>query len=218
MTSNRMVNGVDLDNWFDPYISGTQPAATGYKVGGVDLNTRYAPLYLGIQAALTGYAVNGADLNTLFAKIGTAQYVLASPGYPNLDGSAVGLAGSTLYTASVGLGLNSDGNWAASSTVTPTWGSWYAGAPIAGIGDNYFVLYTITGLTNGIAGITITNNASTRTPLSADVGCTISLKAGAGGAHQFLETGTLNIQISNSAGTVLSNVTVNVELTVTIEN
>ena len=212
MTSGYQVNGVDLDNWFDPYISGTQPAATGYKVGGVDLNTRYAPLYLGIQAALTGYEVNGADLNTLFAKIGTAQYVLASPGYPNLDGSASGSAGSNLYTASVDLVLNSDGTWGAGSTVTPTSGSWYAGAPIAGIGDNYKVLYTITGLT----GTKIINNASTPTPLSADVGCTISLTEGAGGAHQFQATGTLNIQISNSAGTVLSNVTVNVGLTVTI--
>ena len=215
MTSGYQVSGVHLDNWFDPYISGTQPAATGYKGGGVDLNTRYAPLYLGVQAALTGYAVNGADLNTLFAKLGTAQYVLASPGYPNLDGAVSGSAGFT-YTASVYLVLNSDGTWTADSTVTPTSGDWFQGAPLAGAGNNYFVLYTITGLTNGIAGITITNNASTRTPLSADVGCTISLTGDAGGAYQFQETGTLNIQISNSAGTVLSDVTVNIGLRVTI--
>ena len=55
-----------------------------------------------------------------------------------------------------------------------------------------------------------------RKRLSTDVACTISLTAGAGGAHQFQETGTLNVQISNSAGTVLSNVTVDVGLIVTI--
>ena len=54
------------------------------------------------------------------------------------------------------------------------------------------------------------------TSLSTDVGCTISLTGGAGGAYQFQATGTLNIQISNSAGTVLSDVTVNIELKVTI--
>ena len=112
--------------------------------------------------------------------------------------------------------LNVNGTWRTESTVTPDSGNWYTGAPINDIGANYNVLFTIAGLKNGVAGITITNSAATVTSLSTDVACTISLTGGAGGAHQFQEIGTLNIQISNSAGTVLSNVTVNVMLTVTI--
>ena len=222
MSSNLLSKAVghpDLDAVFAAYVSGTSPAATGLMVAAVDIATRYEPLINGTQAPATGFLTQQpghADLCTLFAALGSTQNVLASPGYPNLDGSASGSAGSTLYTASVNIVLNANGTWYAESSVTPTSGNWYSGAPINGVGADYNVLYTIAGLKNGVAGITITNSAATVTSLSSDVGCTISLTGGAGGAHQFQETGTLNIQISNSAGTVLSDVTVNIGLTVTI--
>ncbi len=209
----------DLDAVFAAYVSGTSPPATGLLVAGVDIATRYAPLAEGTEAPATGLLteqLGHADICTLFAALGSTQNVLASPGYPNLDGSASGSAGSTLYTASVNIVLNANGTWYAESSVTPTSGNWYSGAPINGVGADYNVLYTIAGLKNGVAGITITNSAATVTSLSSDVACTISLTGGAGGSHQFLATGTLNIQISNSAGTVLSDVTVNIGLTVTI--
>ena len=222
MSSNLLSKAAghpDLDAVFAAYVSGTSPAATGLMVAAVDIATRYEPLINGTQAPATGFLTQQpghADLCTLFAALGSTQNVLASPGYPNLDGVASGSNGSTLYTASVTIVLSANGTWFAESTVTPTSGSWYSGAPINGVGADYNVLYTITGLKNGVDGITITNSAATVTSLSTDVGCTISLTAGAGGAHQFQETGTLNIQISNSAGTVLSDVTVNIGLTVTI--
>ena len=209
----------DLDAVFAAYVSGTSPPATGLLVAGVDIATRYAPLAEGTEAPATGLLteqLGHADICTLFAALGSTQNVLASPGYPNLDGVVSGSNGSTLYTASVNIVLNANGTWSAESTVTPTSGSWYSGAPINGVGADYNVLYTITGLKNGVGGITITNSAATVTSLSTDVGCTISLTGGAGGAHQFQQTGTLNVQISNSAGTVLSDVTVNIGLTVTI--
>ena len=222
MSSNLLSKAVghpDLDAVFAAYVSGTSPAATGLMVAAVDIATRYEPLINGTQAPATGFLTQQpghADLCTLFAALGSTQNVLASPGYPNLDGSASGSAGSTLYTASVNIVLNANGTWYAESSVTPTSGNWYSGAPINGVGADYNVLYTIAGLKNGVAGITITNSAATVTSLSSDVACTISLTGGAGGSHQFLATGTLNIQISNSAGTVLSDVTVNIGLTVTI--
>ncbi len=216
---SKAAGNPDLDAVFAAYISGTSPPATGLTVAGVDIATRYAPLIDGTQAPATGLLTEQpghADICTLFAALGSTQNVLASPGYPNLDGVVSGSNGSTLYTASVNIVLNANGTWSAESTVTPTSGSWYSGAPINGVGADYNVLYTITGLKNGVGGITITNSAATVTSLSTDVGCTISLTGGAGGAHQFQQTGTLNVQISNSAGTVLSDVTVNIGLTVTI--
>ena len=218
MSSGFLTGTADLDTVFAPYVTGTQPAATGFIVSGVgDLNTRYAPIAFGTAAAATGFLIStGADLNTLFAAYGSLQNVIAQPGYPNLDDTASGSAGSTLSTASVNIVLNANGTWTTESTVTPDAGNWYSGAPINGVGANYNVLFTIGTLKNGVDGITISNSAATPTSLSTDVGCTISLTAGAGGSHQFQETGTINIQISNSAGTILSNVTVNIRLTVTI--
>ncbi|ODT97387.1 MAG: hypothetical protein ABS82_00065 [Rhodanobacter sp. SCN 67-45] len=74
------VNGVPLDQIFDPYVSGTKAAITGYTVmiAGVatDLRDLFAPIYLGSSAAPTKYKVNNADLNTIFAAKGTAQYAL----------------------------------------------------------------------------------------------------------------------------------------------
>ena len=70
-------NGQDLDDVFDPYVTGTSPAATGFILSsGVDLNTRYAPLFFGSSASATGLQIsNGNDLNTLFAAKGTAAYL-----------------------------------------------------------------------------------------------------------------------------------------------
>lgn len=74
------VKGVGLDQIFDPYVSGTKAAITGYtvKIAGVDTDLRdiFAPLYLGTTAAPTNYKVKGADLNTFFAAKGTASYTL----------------------------------------------------------------------------------------------------------------------------------------------
>lgn len=69
-------NGQDLDDVFDPYVTGTSPAATGYLLSSdIDLNTRYAPIVFGSAASATGLLIsNGNDLNTLFSAKGTAQY------------------------------------------------------------------------------------------------------------------------------------------------
>lgn len=74
------VNGVGLDQIFDPYVSGMKATLTGFTVNGVDLRDLFAPLYLGTSAAPTKYEVNGADLNTIFAAKGTAKYNLPIDG------------------------------------------------------------------------------------------------------------------------------------------
>lgn len=76
MPTNYKVNGVDLDQIFDPYVSGTKPAATHYTVNGVDLRDIFAPRYLGTSAPVTHYTVNGVDLNQIFAAKGSITYSL----------------------------------------------------------------------------------------------------------------------------------------------
>ena len=208
----------DLDTVFAPYSTGTSPPATGFTVGGVDIATRYAPLVLGTQAAATGLLTKQsghADLNTLFAAYGSIQNVIVNPGYSNLNAFASGAAGSQLYTASTNIVLNSNGTWVESTTATPSSGNWYTGAPISGVGSNYYVLYNFVTQDN-LSGITITNSAKTVTSLSTDVSFVISLTYGAGGSSSKQFYGSLEIQISNSSGTVLSDQTINISLTVNI--
>lgn len=76
MATNYKVNGVDLDQIFDPYMSGTKPAPTKYTVNGVDLKDIFAPRYLGASAPVTKYTVNGVDLNQIFAAKGSVNYNL----------------------------------------------------------------------------------------------------------------------------------------------
>lgn len=88
MPSGYDVNGIDLDNIFAPYASGTKPPATGYDVGGVDLNQRYDPISQGSAAQATGYKIaGGADLNTLFAAISTTTVTVTTQP-ANVSGSA----------------------------------------------------------------------------------------------------------------------------------
>ena len=221
MASNLLSNASghpDLDTVFAPYSTGTSPAATGLLVGGVDIATRYAPLVLGTQAPATGFLTQQsghADINTLFAAYGSVQNVLSNPGYSALYNVASGASGSSLYTATTSIVLNSNGTWSEDTTQTPASGIWYSGAPINGIGGTYYVLYAVTA-SDSMAGVTITNSAKTVTSLSTDVSCVISLSYGAGGTSSRTWLGSLNIQISNAAGTVLSNQTVGISLTVNI--
>lgn len=143
MTFKYNVNGVGLDQIFDPYVSGTKAITTKYTVNGVDLKDLFAPIYLGSSAAATNYKVNGADLNTLFAKKGTAKYSLP------IDGN--------LYTADVGRGtaalaitISSDGTYIVQQTgptvVTLDSGTWL---PSGQSVSSYTVMFTMMGFASG---------------------------------------------------------------------
>lgn len=72
----RNAAGVDFDSLFDPYVSGTKPAATGFRdSGGVDLNQRYAPIAVGTKGPNVGHRTSaGLDVSNLWAAHGTASY------------------------------------------------------------------------------------------------------------------------------------------------
>lgn len=88
MTTGIQSKGVDLDSIFDPYVTGTSPAANGIQVNGTDIHTRYAPLLYGTAAAATGILCepggsgSAVDLNTLYAAHGTAKYSTPDNGTP----------------------------------------------------------------------------------------------------------------------------------------
>ncbi|MHB8388234.1 MAG: hypothetical protein ACYDBH_01475 [Acidobacteriaceae bacterium] len=212
----------DLDAVFAPYTTGTSPPATGVLVAGVDIaSNRYAPIVQGTAAADTGILTEqagNADISTLFAAAGTVQEVIASPGYSNLSSSAEGASGSQIYTATASIYLNSNGTWDEGTTNIPASGIWYQGAPITGIGDSYQVEYTVTGsLLVGNPAVIITNGAATFTALSSNISCQISLRYGAGGSSTKIANGDLQVQIANSSGVVLSNITLSVHLEVIID-
>lgn len=112
-TGFRNASGVDFDSIFDPYISGTKPAATGYRTSdGVDLNQRYAPLSFGSQAAVTGYRLsNGADVNTLWAKKGTAVYDTPIAINGKTYSSQLTLTNGQSGSATIGFEMTSSTTW-----------------------------------------------------------------------------------------------------------
>lgn len=202
MTSGRSVNGVDLDNWFDPYISGTQPAATGYQVAGVDLNQRYAPLYLGVQAALTGYAVNGADLNTLFAKIGTAQYLLPINGVKYSAVCQIPSGGSGQSSCS--FGFTSATQYCIQTQTTygptsPTTTDYYFAVPAAM--TQVRLILTVVG--GPYSGVTMSNNATALTAISTNVAATVTLGPFGDTSGTHTAQYTLEVQFADASGTIL---------------
>ena len=118
-------HGVGLDAIFDPYVSGTKAAVTGYKVNGVDLKDIFAPIYLGTSAPVTGYKVNGADLNTIFAAHGSAHYNI-----PGLQGNtysvaavASGVSGQPGASVNCSLAFNNTGLYSLTANVVSSGGS-----------------------------------------------------------------------------------------------
>lgn len=67
MTSGFKASGVDLDDIFAPYISGTKAAVTGFTVAGADLKDRFQKYTSGPKVAATGHNVAGVDLCNIFA-------------------------------------------------------------------------------------------------------------------------------------------------------
>lgn len=174
----------DFDDLFDPYVTGTPPAATGYDVLGVDLAGRYAPLIFGTQGPDVGYTIaGGADLATLWAAKGTASYVSPTAGLPDEVYVFVGSSSApVIAVSSFSLARNGTTSWTPSGS-----GAWYPSAP-AGIGDGYDVEFII----SGGAGGTLSGSAlGTRLPLSSARGLTLTVS-------------------TNSSATATRNVTANI--------
>lgn len=168
MPSGFRYFGVDFDDLFDPYVTGSPPAATGFRtVGGVDTAGRYAPLIFGTQRADVDYQIaSPADVATLWAAKGTASYVSSTAGLPDEIYVYVGSSsGPVVAVASFSLARNGTTSWSGGS------GAWYPSAP-AGIGDGYDVEFTV----SGGAGGTLSGSAlNTRLPLSSPRGLTLTV-------------------------------------------
>lgn len=209
MTSGIASKGVDLDNIFDPWLSGTSKArATGISVAGSDLNNRFAPLIYGSSAAATGIQSQGDDLNTLFAAKGTAKYSLPINGQTYGASENTGASGGASATLTVT--LHADGTYdviAFQSKHVPTnttraSGTWNTfGAPSSG----FQVLYTLTTVSEeGNAGST--NGAPTYTTLNTDISAKVQANAASPSSGSNDITCTLRIQIRNaSSGQVVSD-------------
>lgn len=98
MGSGYTVNGADLDDYFEPYTSGTKAAATNKKVNGVDLNQRYAKYTSGTKAPTTGHTVNGTDLRNIFAAK-TSYIAPTLTASADLTVSVQALQGTTSYSS-----------------------------------------------------------------------------------------------------------------------
>lgn len=167
MPSGYKSGGVDFDDLFDPYVTGTPPAATGYRVAGVDLAGRYAPLVYGTQRADVGYRIaGGADVATLWAAKGTAHYVDANAGLPaEVAIYVAGSSGPLTATASFNLFRNGTTTWDPSGA-----SAWYPSGA-AGIGDSYEVMFEVLA---GSIGTLSGSALSTWLALSSTRGLTLT--------------------------------------------
>lgn len=152
MPSGYRYLGVDWDDLFDPYVTGTPPAATGFRSLGVDTAGRYAPIAFGsLRADVLCRIVSTADVKTLWAAKGTATYVDTNCGLPALiEAQANGTSGPLTATGAFNLFRNGTTSWSPPSSSS----AWY---PTGGatIGDLYEVRFTQTA-TNSIGTLTAT--------------------------------------------------------------
>lgn len=158
----KAANGQTLDQFFDPYVTGTSPPATGLlNDQGTDIASNvFAPISFGSMATtatglLTKQAGN-ADIRTLFAAKGTAQYLIATPSY---NGALIVTTGTGSLV--VWIQVNPDGTWQSSDG---NGGYWYGASPTPGIGSSYQILATV----GGGAGA-VTNGAAAYTTISSSI-------------------------------------------------
>lgn len=204
MATGYKSGGVDFDNLFDPYVTGTPPAATGYLVAGVDLAGRYAPLVYGTQRANVGYRIlGGADVATLWAAKGTARYVSSNCGLPVLiNAQANGTSGPLTATGQFSLFRAGTTSW---SPPASSAGEWYQFAP-PGIGDQYEVRFTQTA-TNSIGSL----SATLGTWLSLSTTRTVSLSATRTTQGETSATRTILVEIRVNGGAVQASHSVDME-------
>lgn len=147
------VNGQDIEEYFEPYVSGAKAITTSHEVSGVDLKDIFAPWTSGALAPATGFKVAGADINTLFQSSGGGggTGIVAAPGYAGAHYSTALFEGGTdPVLASAFFELFDNGTWELrdqASTVLGS-GNWYL--PTTGsIGAGYQAKATVTALNGG---------------------------------------------------------------------
>lgn len=144
MTSGlKIAGGLDLDDVFAAYVSGTKPANTGFTVAGADIKDRFQPYVSGDKAAITNYKVGGVDLRDIFSIYGPSG--LVALGLADEYESFHAGSGASVIVK-VTLTIKSDGTWLvtklgiASLTGSPTSGDWHS-VPASGVGAGYEVRF-----------------------------------------------------------------------------
>lgn len=204
MPTGFKVDTKDLDDVFDPYVTGTKPALTTYKAGTQDLRDRYAPIVYGTAAPVTNFAINGgADLNTLFAAKGTAAYTLPIDGQRFTAGGVAATGQAAHAYARFNIAAS---GWTVttSGTNNPTVTKASGDVPVSA----KFIQITATwenapGDTN--AGL-VSNECQVDTaiPAVAAIGCTVKETASDTTAQTSYE---LHITMKDAFGTVISSTT-----------
>ena len=199
MTSGIASKGVDLDNIFHAYVSGTHPPATGIKVNGVDIATRYQPLP-GTAAPATGIMTGGADLNTLFST--TASTPLPIDGETFTGAVTVTTGSKTAFIAFAIVNGNSYQVTGASDTGT----KWLGGGtvPAGAITVKYtFGAYTVPSGSD--AGGSTTNDASSATAVSGNPGASYVTNSWGSSAGTHERQYPFTIDFYNSSGANISH-------------
>lgn len=202
------VKGVGLDQIFDPYISGTKAALTGYtvKISGVDTDLRdiFAPLYLGTTAAPTNYKVKGADLNTFFAAKGTASYTLPFNGVTYTSGVNI-TSGSA--SAQIGFRILSGSTYQIYGTNSLGGSTSYISGPIpagAVTVQCTFGTYAVgVGFTD--AGGSTSNGAATPTAVSGNPSAQYSTATNTSTSGSKQRNYPLTVDFFNAGGTNISH-------------
>ena len=178
MASGYRSGGIDFDDLFDPYVSGTKSIVTGRRVNGVDLRERYAPLSVGSKRADVGYRVNGVDVSNLWAAKGTASYWISGLGGKALRAVDTAVTNQEWLYASVSVSLQPNGTWTVSGGTyagavaqpNPTSGTWLT---FGGSAADYDVRITVSA--TGTDGHQVSNSAPSWVSMSQARGAGLSL-------------------------------------------
>lgn len=209
MTSGIQSKGIDLDNIFAAYVSGTHPPATGIKVNGVGIANRYQPLP-GTSAPATGIKTNGADLNTLFST--TSSQTLPINGKSYLGQTKVSSGtGSAFITFAV---LLNAGNYIYQITASSLSGTAVlASGPVPTGAVNVKFTWGTPFVPSGYvaAGGSTTNNAAASTPITSQPGATYTTNSFTSTSGSHATSYPFAIDFYNSSGANIS--TTNITLT-----
>lgn len=188
----RNAAGVDFDDLFDFYSTGTPVGAIGFRdAAGVDIGPRYAPISFGSKGPDVGYRVSsGVDVSNLWAAKGTASYSI-----PGFNGRTFGVFYTALTNqpqvgATTSFALLNNGQWQfsttpASSIAPPTSGAWLTSGSVA----DYQALIEVVS-SSGSSGYSASGN-----------GGWLSLTANQGGSLQLPNVAANNSLVRNAAAT-----------------
>lgn len=181
MATNYRSGGYDLDDLFDPYVSGQKSHDTAFRIDGVDLSQRYAHIQFGQKRDDVGYRLgNGVDVSNLWAAKGTASYVIVGLEGKSLRANDGAATNQKQVYATVSVYLAEDGRWSVSGSTArggvtqsaPSSGTWLPSG--VGVAD-YEVMFQITD--SGGNGHSVYNGAPGYASLTTGRSASLTLGA-----------------------------------------